>query len=456
MTTDTEAPHAQAGPSSPTPSAPSKPAARPARAEATDQTRFALRLAASTAGRALARAGHGLGTAARAVGRFAAPVTSTITTMGWLVIVAALVSFVIAAVLDWVEFVYLGATLAAALLVALPFVFGRMRFDVAVELEPHRVVAGCRALGRLLVTSTAPKGTAPAKIELPVGEGVAEFVVPSLASGAEHEELFAVPTHRRAVIVAGPAVSVRGDQLGLLRRAVRWNDPVELFVHPVTARLKPSAAGLVRDLEGTPTRTITDHDISFHALRPYEPGDPLRNVHWRSSARTGQLMVRQYEESRRSQLVLMLSTDESHYADDDEFELAVSVFASIGVQVVRDRTQLAVATEHGPLSTTTVTALLDDTSRITPTSGRHASIREFAREATRRLAPASVAMIVTGSGAGLADVRAAETVFGPETQLVAVRVERGAPARLGRIAETVAVTVGELSELSALMRRAHP
>ena len=289
-----------------------------------------------------------------------------------------------------------------------------------------------------------------------MGAGLAEFVIPAIAPAEQHEELFAVPTNRRAVIVAGPAASVRGDQLGLLRRVVRWTDPVELFVHPVTARLQPSAAGLVRDLEGEITKTITDNDISFHALRAYEPGDPLRNVHWRTSARTGQLMVRQYEETRRSQLVLLQSTERSQYASDDEFELGVSVLASLGVQVIRDGTRLDVVTEGGKLRTATPTVLLDDTSRIEAVDGAFDSLREYVRDGTKRLATASVAIIVGGSAVPLADFRSVETVFGPDTQMLAFRVEVGAASRIASIAGTTVVTVGALADLQRLVRRVRP
>jgi uncharacterized protein (DUF58 family) len=281
-------------------------------------------------------------------------------------------------------------------------------------------------------------------------------VIPALPPGGEHEELFAVPTNRRAVIVAGPAVSVRGDQLGLLRRTVPWTDPVELFVHPVTARLRPSAAGLVRDLEGEITKTITNNDISFHALRAYEPGDALRNVHWRTSARTGQLMVRQYEETRRSQLIIVQSAEREHYTSDDEFELAVSVLASIGVQVIRDATRLAVVTEGLSLRTATPTALLDDTSRIESVRRAFPTVRDFVRDATKRLPAPSVVIAVAGSLLPVADIRSIETLFGADTQTIAFRVELGAASRISRIAGTTVVTVGELSELPRLVRRVRP
>ncbi|MEF3404120.1 DUF58 domain-containing protein [Agromyces sp. CCNWLW203] len=395
----------------------------------------------------------------QALGRvfgFAAPVTRVISPLGWIVLAGAVVAFALSRIFGWIEFGFVGATLAAALLVAIAFVFGRANFSVHIELNPHRVVAGERALGRMLVTNIAAKPSIPSRMELPVGGAVAEFVVPVLAPGAEHDELFAVPTHRRAVIVAGPAITVRGDQLGLLRRTVKWTDEVELFVHPVTARLAPSASGLVRDLEGEVTKTITNDDISFHALRSYEPGDALRNVHWRTSARTGQLMVRQFEETRRSQLTIVHTTDRDAYASEDEFELAISITASIGVQVVRDGTRMSIVSERMPLSTATPTSLLDDSSRLVETSGDHANLRDFARDATKRLPPPSVVMMVGGSRIPLADFRAAETVFGLDTQTIGFRAEFGAPSRIAKVSGLTVVTIGAIGDLARVMRRVRP
>ncbi|MEI5583128.1 MULTISPECIES: DUF58 domain-containing protein [unclassified Agromyces] len=438
------------------------------------QARLALRSVRRSAAASVARAAARLRHAAARVAAFAAPVTDVVSPVGRLVIVVAATSFAIAWGLGWIELAFVGATLLAALLIAIPFVFGRVRYRVGIELQPRRVVAGERALGRLVVENVGDAPSVPSQLELPVGAGLAEFVVPAIAPGDEHEELFAVPTQRRAVIVAGPAASVRGDQLGLLRREVRWTDPVELFVHPVTARLAPSAAGLVRDLEGEVTRTITNNDISFHALRAYEPGDALRNVHWRTSARTGQLMVRQYEETRRSQLLLVQATRADHYASEEEFELAVSVLASLGVQVIRDATRFALATDGRTLNTATPIALLDDTSRIEPagaaadpagsrsrdlggaTAAPAASVRDLVREAARRVPVPSVVIVVGGSHAPLAEFRAVETVFASDTQVIAFRAELGATSRITRVGESTVVTVGALDELSRLVRRVRP
>ena len=71
-------------------------------------------------------------------------------------------------------------------------------------------------------------------------------------------------------------------------------------------------AGLLRDLEGVATDAISQSDLAFHALREYVPGDDLRHVHWRSSAKAmgsggeNQLLVRQYLDTRRSHATIVV------------------------------------------------------------------------------------------------------------------------------------------------------
>jgi len=408
-----------------------------------------------------------LGLARLAVGRVRrvlGPIVSVVSPLGWIVLLVAVASGGAAWLLGWSEFLYLGLTLAAAVVIAVFFLIGRASFRVGIELTPRRVVAGERAFGRLLVTNSGARRSTATRLELPVGRGEAEFGIPPLDPGAEHEELFAVPTARRAVITAGPAVSVRGDQLGLLRRRVRWADPVELFVHPLTTLLAPSQSGLVRDLEGAVTSTLTNNDLEFHALRPYEPGDDQRYVHWRASARSGQLMVRQFQETRRSELVLAQLLDASGYArgpaavdsgdaGNPEFELAVSVMASVGAQVLREKTRARVVTQSLELRTATVTTLLDDTSRLEPMTGVRQTPREFIREVLARMAPPSVLVVVAGSQTPIGDLRAIEAVVGSDTRLIGLRVALDAQPRISRVSRFSVLTISELGDLPKLLRR---
>lgn len=380
------------------------------------------------------------------------PVLRVITAAGWLVLGLAVVALVLGGVFGWQEFSYLGFVMLAALVISALFLFGRASYGVIVELNPRRVVVGDRAMGRMLVTNTGARPLGATRMELPVGKGIAEFQLPSMTPRQEHEELFAVPTNRRAVIVAGPAESVRGDQLGLLRRALKWAERQDLFVHPKTVRLAPSAAGLVRDLEGQVSKKITNNDIAFHALRPYVPGDDRRYVHWRTSARIGQLMVRQFEETRRSQVTMIHASRSDLYASDEEFELAISVTASIAAQVIRDGVQMNVVSESGVWRTQTVTAMMDASCRIDPVGQVFPSIRDFARERTRRLPAPSVVMMIGGSNMTTAEYRSVESLFGQDTSQVAFHVVAGAQPKIASVAGLTVITVGELADLSRLVR----
>lgn len=389
------------------------------------------------------------------------PHFAILSSAGWIALAFAAVMLVGGFVLGWQELTFVGLPVLVGLVFCTVFLIGRTTYDVTIELSPSRVVVGERALGRLVITNSGTRSVLAARMELPVGAGRAEFSIPALKPAQEHDELFAVPTNRRAVIATGPAISVRGDQLGLIRRVVRWTDPIDLFVHPVTTPLAPSAAGLVRDLEGQVTKKITDSDLSFHALRSYAPGDDRRYVHWRTSARliqqTGDpmnLMVRQFEETRRSQLTVLQSESSAFYESDDEFELAVSVATSLAAQVIRDGTALNIVSESRRLHTHSASAMLDDSCRMELSGKLGSNARDFARTATKRLPPPSVLFIIAGSKMTASDYRQIEVLFPTETTVIAFRIELGADAALRQVAGVKVAVVGALRDLPKVVSRA--
>jgi uncharacterized protein (DUF58 family) len=246
--------------------------------------------------------------------------------------------------------------------------------------------------------------------------------------------------------------SVRGDPLGLARRSVRWTQPVELFVHPALVGLAGANAGLLRDLEGQATRDLSDSDMSFHALRDYVAGDDRRYIHWRSSARHDQLMVKQFEDTRRTLTALALATSPADYADDDEFELAVSAVASIGVQTLRDERELAVLAGPGALRVDTPPRLLDDCSGLALAAG-DAGVVLLGRRVAREAAGASVAVLVTGSAPSDADLRLGARHVPTGTRVLVLRCARGADVDVRTQGSLSVATLGALGDLPRLLRR---
>ena len=287
---------------------------------------------------------------------------------------------------------------------------------------------------------------------MPVGAGGADLALPSLAGGAEHDYLFAVPTSHRAVVVVGPVRSVRGDPLGIARRTLRWTDPVELFVHPALVTLTGSSAGVLRDLEGQATRDLSDSDLSFHALRDYVAGDDRRYIHWRTTARRGVLMVKQFEDTRRTQTVLALSTDPRDFDADDEIELGVSTIASIGVQTLREQRDLVVLAGPGRLRVSSPPRLLDDCSAVSVEVGG-TGVSGLGRRIAREAPSASVAVLVTGSVPTPTDLRAAARHVPVGTRTLVLACSPGAEISVRTQGSLSIATIGALDDLPRVLRR---
>ena len=248
--------------------------------------------------------------------------------------------------------------------------------------------------------------------------------------------------------------SVRGDPWGLVRRRLEWTDPVDLYVHPETVALAPDGQGLLRDLEGQATRTLSDSDLSFHALRDYVPGDDRRHIHWRSSARLGDLMVRQFEDTRRSHTVVALALDPADYADDDELELAVSVAASVGLAALREERDVTVLGRHRAAARRRRRARCSTTApRSCRATAGHRS-GDLARWAARAVPQASVAVLVGGSASSPADLRAHAATIPAGVRAVLVACDRSAPAQVRTEGTLTLVRLPALADLPRALRQA--
>lgn len=376
-----------------------------------------------------------------------------VSALGWAVAVAAAAGVLVGRLLGWGEAAAFGTAAAAVLAVSLAMTFGRARYVVTLDLAERRVTVGERAVGRLEVVNAARGRSLPSRLELPVGRGVADLAVPSLAPGGRHDELFAVPTDRRAVVVVGPVRSWRGDPLGLARRTVRWTGPVELYVHPHVVALAGAGAGLLRDLEGQTARELSDTDLSFHALRDYVAGDDRRYIHWRTTARRGTLMVKQFEDTRRTRTALALADSAADYAGDDDLELAVSAVASLGVQAIRDQRELTVLAGPGRMRVASPPALLDDCSAFA-VGDAGAGVHLLGRRVAREAPDASLAVLVTGAVPDEGDLRLGAQHVPVGARTLVVRCEPGAAVSARTRGSLTLATLGSLDDLPRLLRRA--
>ena len=316
---------------------------------------------------------------------------SVVTSFGWLVIGAAIAGFVGAILAGWAEAFALFVACLSLLIIAIILVAAPSPYRVFLRLAQERVVAGQTALGEIRVVNDTARRGGSEVIELPIGTGVAEFVIPGVSSHETWDEFFSVLTRRRGVIEIGPARTVRSDGLGLLRRVRSWDNPVTLYVHPRTVRIPFEATGFQVDVEGGVTAKLSSSDVSFHALRDYEPGDDRRAVHWQSTARLGKLIVRQYEETHRSHHLIVLDTSRSSW-DRDSFEDGVSVAASLALAGISASRTVSFAAGKTWVPATNAGAMLDALSSL-PMSGRD-DITALARRAYAARPSASYVSIV--------------------------------------------------------------
>jgi hypothetical protein len=390
-------------------------------------------------------------------------IAHTVRPAGAFVAIAATVGLGVGIAFGWVEWMVAGAIALVLLVMCAPFLFGARSYEVDLVLAHQRVVAGDAVTGEIVVRNDSHRVTLPGRLDIPVGPGLVEFGVPLLRPGHTIAEPLEIPALRRGIVTVGPATTVRSDPIGLLRREHSFPDVHDVYVHPRTTAVPSTSAGLIRDLEGNPTRRLVDADMSFHAIREYAPGDSRRQIHWKSTAKTGQLMVRQYEESRRSRMAVVLSVAQQEFADDDEFELAVSCAASLGLRAVHDAREVDIvagseiprvvrgrlrAIRHIPAGSRRTMLdgfsgldLLENTMAI-------ADVCRLAAEANERL---SIAFVVVGSAVPLGRLRHAALGFPADTAVVAVICDERAHPRMQSLSGLTALTVGTLDDLSGLL-----
>ena len=216
---------------------------------------------------------------------------------------SALVAYLAGWQLGWVELMVVAAGCLIVLVLAVPFVVGRLALDVQRSLEPERVTVGDRSVAVVRVTNPRRTPISSRTIEDHVAGRPLRLDIPPLGPGRATEAVYtAADGPPRASSPSGPALIVKSDLLGLMRREIVQCGEQTLWVHPRVTALAPLPVGFAKDLEGPTSDASPAGDVAFHALREYEIGDDHRHIHWMSSARTGQLMVRHHVDNRRPNL----------------------------------------------------------------------------------------------------------------------------------------------------------
>lgn len=176
---------------------------------------------------------------------------------------------------------------------------------------------------------------------------------------------------RRGVHALPETVLTSGFPMGLFRRRITCVDELDVVVYPRAQRVSKTVLDKLDD-SGSQPRVTDQSGDEYYALREYVPGDDLRYICWRISARVGQLIVRELEPSSARSIVLIVDTRGVPDTEDleERFEDAVELAASLALSFLE--TQYAVALITPNRSTTMgqgaahLLKILDALARVEP------------------------------------------------------------------------------------------
>jgi uncharacterized protein (DUF58 family) len=201
----------------------------------------------------------------------------------------------------------------------------------------------------LAVTNRGGRRTPVLRLRDPVGgtRGALVHLAP-LRAGGQVRAAYRLPTERRGVVRVGPLDLELEDPFGLARQKVRAAPLLELVVYPAVVQVRAPHQGGDRNPQGAAVHpnALGHQGDEFYAIRDYVVGDDLRRVHWPSTARREELMVRQDELPWQDRTTVVLDTRRSAHTPDS-LERAVVAVASVVNAAARQRHHLRVLATDG-------------------------------------------------------------------------------------------------------------
>jgi uncharacterized protein (DUF58 family) len=278
-----------------------------------------------------------------------------LTTRGRSFLAAAVAAGVSAFVLGERDLLRVAILLAALPLAAAAYV-GQTRYRLSCSrtVEPARVPVGipARVMLRLSNLSRLPTGTLLLEDRLPYALGSRPRLVLERLGGQRASTVaYTVRAEVRGKYEVGPLVVRLTDPFGLCELTRSFSTVTHLTVVPqVSALPNVRLAGEFVGSGDSRARSVAVHGDDDIATREYRHGDDLRRVHWRSTAKMGELMVRREEQPWESEATVLLDTRRIGHRGEGptaSFEWAVSAAASIATHLRHGGYRIRLVTGNG-------------------------------------------------------------------------------------------------------------
>jgi uncharacterized protein (DUF58 family) len=296
-----------------------------------------------------------------------------LTRQGWLVAWGGLCLVVLARLFGIGELYVLGAVmLGLVVLTVLRVRTTRLDLHVDRVVHPARVHADQLSRVEIRVRNLRVRPTPVLRLrEAVTGTAGADLLLPPLDPGAASVASYRLPTSRRGIVHVGPLRVVVTDPLGLSQASVEAAPRVDVTVLPRIDDVEPTPLTTGHDpLSGAlQLHALGRAGDDFYALRSYVVGDDLRRIHWPSTARHDELLVRQQEQPWQGRTTVLLDVRRVAH-DPDSLEDAVSAAASVLAVAGARRDLVRLVTTDGADSgygsgTTHLHALLEHLAVVT-------------------------------------------------------------------------------------------
>jgi uncharacterized protein (DUF58 family) len=265
---------------------------------------------------------------------------------GLAALIAGLASLVLGLSLDWLTFDLIGLGLLAALVLAFGVVSRPSPLTIDREIQPPRVPKGSPAIAFLTFANRGRRSVPTTVATQQFGGTEVCTVIPRLRRGERGSRAYRLPTTRRGIFDVDPLEVNRRDSYEFFRTSRTFAAVERIWVYPRILPLRRLSSGQMRHLEGPSSDVSPQGTITFHRLRDYVPGDDLRLVHWRSSARRGTLLVRHNVDTSQPYTVVLFDQRPNRYTEES-FEQAVDVVASVVSSAAADKAPVVLRLTDG-------------------------------------------------------------------------------------------------------------